>query len=162
MSCDLECELAAGEGLRVAARRLHPAKSHEPAKELVVEPVLAVLARIVVAENPKLLLDQRLAKRDEDVWRPETTLGLGDLVLEDEVVAKRVPGELAGEPVILVEIAAGVGEDEVRLNVLQLLEDLLDLTADVREEAIAKLVNPNIRPACVREKRLCARTCFGG
>ena len=32
------------------------------------------------------------------------------------MVAKRVPGELAGEAVVLVEVVAGVGEDEVGLD----------------------------------------------
>ena len=75
--------------------------------------MLAVLARIVVAENAEFLLDQGLLERDENVWRSEIAVVLRDLVLEDEVVAKRVPGELAGEAVILVEVVPSVREDEV-------------------------------------------------
>lgn len=46
-------------------------------------------------------------------------------------------------------------EDEVGPNLLELLEDVLELTADVREEAVAELVHPpNIRHARIRDKRL--------
>ena len=48
---------------------------------------------------------------------PEVTVVLRDLVLEDQVVAQRVPGQLADEPVVLVEVVPRVGEDEVRIDV---------------------------------------------
>ena len=47
---------------------------------------------------------------------------------------------------ILVEVVAGVREDHVRLDRgLQLLEDVLDLAADVREEAVAEPVDDDLR-----------------
>ena len=48
------------------------------------------------------------------------------------MVAERVPRELAGEAVILVEVVPRVREDEIGIDVLQPLEDVLDLPADVR------------------------------
>ena len=46
----------------------------------------------------------------------EVAVVLRDLVLEDQVVAPRVPRELADEPVILVEVVAGVREDQLRVD----------------------------------------------
>ena len=91
----------------------------------------SALARVVLPDNAELLLHHGLLEWDEDVWRSEIAVVLGDLVLEDEVVAKRVPGELAGEAVVLVEILAGMSEDEVGLTYLQPLKDVLDLAAEV-------------------------------
>ena len=56
--------------------------------------------------------------------RPEVAVDLRNLVLEDQVVAERVPRQLAGEPVILVEVVPGVREHELRVDAaLQILED---------------------------------------
>jgi hypothetical protein len=53
--------------------------------------------------------------------------------------------------VVLVQIVPGVGEDHVGLEpALQVLEHVLDLSADVREEPIAKAVHDDlgaVRPA---------------
>ena len=55
------------------------------------------------------------------------------------MVAERVPRQLADEAVILVQVVPRVREDQIRLDrALQLLEALLDLAADVREEAVAE------------------------
>ena len=93
--------------------RLHPAKAHEPAKQLVVEPVLAAWLGNASASRRSLLVDELLDERDEDVRRPEVAVELRDLVFENQMVSERVPGQLAGEPMILMEIAAGVREDDV-------------------------------------------------
>ena len=47
----------------------------------------------------------RLVEVDEHVRRAEVAVVLRDLVLEDQVVAEGVPGELRDEAVVLVEIA---------------------------------------------------------
>ena len=91
-------------------RRISPRKSSSSNQCL-----LAWLA-IVLAKQPELLLDERLVERDEDVRTAEIAVVLRDLVLEDQVVAERVPRELAGEPVVLVEVVPRVREDEIRLD----------------------------------------------
>ena len=81
-------------------------------------------------------------QRDEDVRPPEVAVDLGDLVLEDQVVPERVPSELAREPVILMEVVAGMGEHELGIEPpLQLLEHVLDLRADVGKKAVPKAVH---------------------
>ena len=67
------------------------------------------------------------------------------------MVAQRVPRQLADETVILVKVVSRVSEDQVGLDSrLQLLERVLDLAADVREEAVAKAVDDDL----VRSRRL--------
>ena len=81
--------------------------------------------------------DDGLVERDEDVRRAEIAVVLRDLELEDQVVAEGVPGQLGDEPVILVEVRAGVREHQLRRHGrLQPLERLLDVAAGVREEAV--------------------------
>jgi hypothetical protein len=62
------------------------------------------------------------------------------------MVAPRVPRELADEPVILMEVVPGVGEDHVRVEpALELLEHVLHLAADVGKEPVAKPVDNDLR-----------------
>ena len=55
-------------------------------------------------EEFDLALGVLRSQRHEQIGMAEVTLELGDLVLGDQVIAERVPGQLADEPVILVEI----------------------------------------------------------
>ena len=56
------------------------------------------------------------------------------------MVAEGVPGQLAGEPVILVEIVARVREDEVGLDVALSSSKTPSRPAEVRHEAVAEAV----------------------
>ena len=92
------------------------------------------------------MLDDVCRERNEDVRPAEVAVDLRDLVLEDEVVAERVPCQLARKPVVLVEVVAGVREHEVGIDAsLQILEHVLHLTADVRQEAVPELVHLDAR-----------------
>ena len=65
---------------------------------------------------------------DEEVGLAQVAFELGDLVLEHETVAKRVPGQLAEQLVVLVHVGGAMGEDDVgRQRLAQLVEVLLDL-----------------------------------
>jgi hypothetical protein len=57
----------------------------------------------------------------------EVALVLGDLVLQDQVVAEGVPGQLGDQPVVLMAVLQPVGEDQVGGDLaLEPLEVLLD------------------------------------
>ena len=95
---------------------------------------------------------------DEQVRSPEVAVVLRNLVLEDQVVTERVPGQLARQAVILMEVAALVGEDHVRRDLgLQILEERLDLAAVVRQEAVAKAAQEE--PATRRTRTKSLRRC---
>jgi hypothetical protein len=69
------------------------------------------------------------------------------------VVPKRVPGQLAREAVILVQIVAGVGEHEVGLGqLLQPFERLFDRAAEVGEEAVAEVVHDDLCTGLAEER----------
>ena len=114
-SSDRQAELAAVERLGQAARRvrLDPPEAQQRAERSLVEPLAAVLGPVALLEDPDLLGDDGFGSVDEDVRRTEVAVELRDLVLEDQVVAERVPGQLAGEPVVLVRVVAVVREDDV-------------------------------------------------
>src|SRR5262245_30608245 len=109
---DRDGELAARKRFGVHRRTLHPAKTHEPPEELAVEPVPVGLALEVLLEQPDLLDDRLLVQRDEDVRSTQVAIVLRDLVLEDEMVAKRVPRQLGRQPMILMEVVPRVREDD--------------------------------------------------
>ena len=105
------------ERLRVPGRRsLHPADPHQRPEQLVVEPVLVPLAREDAREQSTFSSHELLVRRARRRWVAQVAVVLGDLVLEDQVVAERVPGQLAEEPVVLVQVVARVGEDEIGLD----------------------------------------------
>ncbi len=74
------------------------------------------------------------------------------------MIPPRVPGQLADEPVILVEILPCMREDQVGLEpALQLLEHVLHLAAYVGKESIAKPVDDNLSVGCRTHEGLGAR-----
>ena len=78
-------------------------------------------------------------QRHEAVRRPEIAVVLGNLVLQDQVVAERIPRQIGDQPMILMPILAIVGEDQVgRAPLLQFFEKLLDVVAEVGEEPVPK------------------------
>ena len=93
---------------------LEPAQAHQPAKRLRVVPVLSRLGREVTKHEIELAIDHVVFERNVQIWAPEVAVPLRDLVLEDQVIAERVPRELAGEAMVLVPVIARVGEHERR------------------------------------------------
>ena len=80
--------------------------------------------------------------------RTEIAVVLGNLVLEDQVVAPRVPRQLASQPVVLVQVVALMSEDQVRRELrLEAVEELLDRAALVRKERIAEIPDDDPRRA---------------
>ena len=133
-------QLPAGERLRVARRGLHPAKPQQPAEELLVEPVLRRLARVVLARSESSFSSTSSSVSGTKTFgRAEVAVVLRDLVLEDQVVAERVPRRARdASRWSWCRSERGMREDEVGLDRLQALEDLLDGPADVRQEAVRK------------------------
>ena len=105
-----------------------------------------------------LAVDGRVVEVDEDVRPAEVAVVLRDLVLEDQVVPPRVPGELADEPVVLVEVVAVVREDQIGPDLtLELLEEPLHVLAAIREERVGKAAERDLeRIAVAADERPCA------
>src|SRR5690625_4469654 len=95
---------------------LHAAKAHEPTKGVVVVPGLVELRGRVPTQHPKLVLHLRLRERYEHIGATQVAIPLRDLVLQDEVVTERVPGEVRDGAVTLVPVMALVGQYKVRIE----------------------------------------------
>ena len=113
------------------ATALEAPEPHQAHEVVGVVPVLPGWSES--AEDPvELPVDDLLLQRDVDVRPAQVAVPLGDLVLEDEVIAERVPRELARESMVLVEVVSRVRENEIGVDPLQILERLLDRFAVVR------------------------------
>src|SRR2546430_14041022 len=88
-----------------------------------------------------------LVERHVPIGSPEIAVVLGDLVLENQMVAKRVPGQLGDETVILMVVTAIMREDDVgnRLT-LERFEEVLDLCSGVWKESIAEFLDDDLCP----------------
>ena len=86
----------------------------QPEERLRAEPVSVALGRVRRDQQVGLLPSGPCRDVDVEVRPAQVAVELGDLELEDQVVAERLPGQLADEPVVLVEVVAVVGQDEVR------------------------------------------------
>src|SRR5260221_9288908 len=84
------------EGLRISARgvALHASQSHQGAKEVLGEPALTVLGWEPFEQVRNLALCVLGVQADEKVRRAQVPVVLGNLELEDHVVAECIPAEL--------------------------------------------------------------------
>src|SRR5215207_434194 len=98
---------------------------------------------------------------NEDVRRSEVAVVLGNLVLENQVIPKRVPGQLCHQTVVLMKIHPVVRQDEVWSDLaFQPLEKVLDIGAAVRQEAVSEALDDDPMLACAAKERLAAPTCL--
>ena len=78
---------------------------------------------------------------------------LGNLVLQYQVIAKRIPRQIGDQPVILMPVLAVVSEDDVwRVPLLQLFKTLLDVVPDVRKETVPEGPHLDLCVGCSLQK----------
>src|ERR1700733_1670961 len=82
------------KGLGVTARGVafHATQSHESKEGLRIEPVFTSLRLKGFHQKSDFRLADFLAKRYEDVWLTKVAIVLRDFILQDQMVAERVPG----------------------------------------------------------------------
>src|SRR6516164_23020 len=83
-----------------------------------------------------LRLEHSRLKGDENIWLAQITVILRDFVLENQMVAKRVPSQFCDQAVILMCVFSTVGKDKVRRTCFQFLKGRLDLGADKRHKSV--------------------------
>ena len=89
-----------------------------------------------------------LAQWDVKVWYSKVTVIFWDLVLQDEVISKGIPGQIREQAVVLVAILPVVGEDQIRFDLfLQLLKNFFDGRALEREKTVPEILNEYLRCA---------------
>src|SRR5690606_4969985 len=134
-------ELAAVERFGVAVRRatFEPSQARQAVEGILGEPALAALRPEMLHQPCDFGPHRGGRQRHVHARRAEAAVVLRNLVLENQVVAERVPRELPDQSMVLVKIAGVVREDHVGIAArLELLERLLDARAFVREEPVAK------------------------
>jgi hypothetical protein len=79
-------------------------------------------------------------ERDKKVGRTQVAIVFGDFVFQDEMIPPSVPRKLVYDAVVLMEIVARVGQNQVgREPAFQVLKKLLYLDALIGKEAVAEL-----------------------
>src|SRR3989344_5523455 len=157
--------LFAIESLGVAAGgvRFDTPDSEERQKSVLREPVFLPLRLVTAHEMIQLATAESLVELDEKVRRPHVSVVLEYLVFKDQVIAKAVPREFRDEPMVLMQIVAIVGEDQVRLHSApQFFEIVLDLLADVREEAVLEVLDDDLARTRARQEKRRALLRFPG
>src|SRR6266566_2734794 len=77
-----------------------------------------------------------------EIGLPQVAIPLGDLVLQNQGIAERLPGDVRHEPVILVTVVAAMGENHVRRErSLDCFQHVLDLAEGGGEMPVAELVD---------------------
>src|SRR2546422_5147044 len=135
----LQNDLSAVEAFSVSSGRVrfHAPHPQDRPKQIFREPLLGLLRLEALDNIPDLALADRLVQLDEGVRGSEVAVVFGDLVLEDQMVAEGVPGQLGNETVILMTVTAVVREHDIGRDLfLQLLEMIFDRFTHMREEAV--------------------------
>src|SRR5688572_4974189 len=106
-------QLSAVERLRIAGRRIafHPSQPRCGQEQLLGEPMLVGLRSEVFDQERGLLHTCGPRDRDEEIRHAEVPVVLRNLVLEDDVAAKRIPREIGQDAMILMAIIPLVRED---------------------------------------------------
>src|SRR4029077_3677234 len=106
---------------------------------LLLEPALCVLGLKGIHEVTHLLLVHLWRERHEHAWLSQVAVVFRDLVLQNQVIPKRIPGQFRDQAVVLMRISAVMSEDHVRGDrLLQLFENRFDLSTYKRHEAVGE------------------------
>src|SRR5215472_6764151 len=138
------------------------AKPHQGLESFCPKPSPGRLRPEVAHEQLDFPLRNAARERDEQIGAAEVPLVLGDLVLCNQVIPKRVPGELSEDAVVLMKVVDSVGQYQIGLDSgLETLKLFLDRGANERKEALAKGVDLNLHLARCRKDFGCACPCLG-
>ena len=109
----------------------------------------------VLQNSLDFLLAGRLIQMYEEIGGAQIAVILWNFILQDQVISKRIPGQLAHKAMILVQVVAAVGEDDVwGYILLKFFKIFFDLHADERKETISKTFHNYTLVADLAEKRL--------
>src|SRR5258708_40119301 len=110
-------------------------KPHQAFESRFGEPAFAALAAKRRHQQANLLPPDGSRQLDEDAGATEITIEFRNLVLQNAVITERVPRELRKHAVVLMRVAAEVGEHDMGLCGLELLENALERGTVIREMA---------------------------
>src|SRR5262245_46786595 len=96
----------------------HPPQTHQGKKSVLLEPVFAVLGLKGVHDVGDLPLVYFRFERYELARLSHVAVVLWNFILENQMVAKCIPGHICDQAMVLVSVLAVVSKDEVGGNVL--------------------------------------------
>ena len=125
--------------------------------------MLVTLASEESAQILGLLAAQLFVQGDKQVGNAKIAIVFRDFVFENEVIPKRIPGQIGKDPVILMAVVPIMGKDDVRLELsLELLEIFLDARAFEGEKAIAKMFDDDLLSGDPLQEGPCTGPGFAG
>ena len=80
------------------------------------EPMLGGLSSKMLQKQFNLAGANFLRERQKNVRAPKISIVLEDLVLQDQMISERIPGQIGQNAVILVTIVAQMSEDDLRFE----------------------------------------------
>src|ERR1039457_3621456 len=126
-SSNSQHQLAAVESFGVAAGSIafHPAQPHEGKKRVLLKPGFGILGLEGIHDVTDLLLAHFRLERHEHARLSQVTVVFRNLVFQNQMVPKCIPGQFRDQTMVLVRVLAVVSEDEVRGYCFQVLENCL-------------------------------------
>ena len=113
-------------------------------KEVFGKPLFAPLRSEKAHERSDLAFGNRFGERDKKIRLAQVRIIFGNLVFHDEMITKGIPGKLAKKTMILMQIMAKVGEDEIgNKGAFEIFEGFFYGRADVGEKPVAKGFDDN-------------------
>ena len=145
-------QLGAGKRFGVARAALYAAQAGQAKKRLLAPPVAFALRGVALVKQLDLLARDLVGQREVRVRPGHVAVPLGDLVSEVKLVAEGCQYYFTDNPVILVRIARGRAENEVRCaGSRHALDDLLDLLPDGRQASFRQVVEFDLEISTRRE-----------
>jgi len=136
---------------------LHPAKPGQPEKRLLVEPVVARLGRIVLEQQPRLLLGHLGVERVINRRPGGIRFPFEDFVAENEMVAKFGRQQFGKQPMILVSVIALRTEHHIRVaRSAEVAQAILDSSPVCGRPTVRYVEDGDLDVGTGTERRQCA------
>lgn len=154
----MEAGLAHDERLSETLGRpaFHASQTCESTKRLGIEPIFGALCTEVLFQQLDLPVESCRSDRYVQIRAPNVAVPLWYLILENEVIAERVPGELGHLAMVLMSVVPFVGQNNVGgRSRLQVLDKVFDLATLIGEVAVLCLAEFDCRGGGSVKKRCC-------
>ena len=105
-----------GFGIPTGSVAFHTPQAHQRPERAFFEPTLGSLRREGVHQILDLLLAQFRRKWNVAIRLAQVAVIFGDLVLQDQMVAKCIPSQFRDQAMVLMCVVAEVCENQIRRN----------------------------------------------
>lgn len=163
MACGSQHELSAIETLSKSVRRIRfdAPEALKGQKSVLSKPVFGALGSKRLADISCFSFTSPAIQAHEEIGRAKIAVVLWNFVLQDEVVAKCIPGQLTDHSVVLVKVASVMGQNQIGLKLsLEPLKFRFQTFVKRGEIAVAVTVKsdfPGLRSGEEQSRRPC---CF--